>query len=63
MTLEKNSGHILWERQIGSPVVALYKLIGDGIASVPFTSVSRETLGNLLEQETVTTEVAVKKLL
>lgn len=50
MTLDRKSGNIQWEKNIGSPIVAMYKLEGEGIVSVPFTSVSKETLGNLLEQ-------------
>ncbi len=49
VTLDR-SGVVLWERVIGSPIVALYKVEGDGIAGVPHTAVSKETLGNLLEQ-------------
>lgn len=50
VTLDRKSGLIQWERRIGSPIVALYKLESEGIVSVPFTSVSKETLGNLLDQ-------------
>ena len=50
MTLDRSSGKIQWERHIGSPVVAMYRLDGDGIAPIPFTSVSKETLGNLMEK-------------
>ena len=50
MTLDRKSGVIEWERLIGSPIVAMYRLEGDGIVNVPFTSVSKETLTNLLEQ-------------
>ncbi len=50
VTLDSTTGAIQWERQIGSPVVALYRLEDDGIVSVPFTSVSKETMGNLFNQ-------------
>ena len=50
VTLDRKSGVIEWERHIGSPIVAMYRLEGDGIVNVPFTSVSKETLTNLLEQ-------------
>ena len=50
VTLDRKSGVIEWERHIGSPIVAMYRLEGDGIVNVPFTSVSKETLVNLLEQ-------------
>ncbi len=50
VTLDRATGGIQWEKEIGSPIVALYRLEDDGIVSVPFTSVSKETLGNLLNQ-------------
>ena len=50
VTLDRKTGVIEWERLIGSPIVAMYRLEGDGIVNVPFTSVSKETLRNLLEQ-------------
>lgn len=50
MTLDRNTGKIQWELQIGSPVVAMYRMDGKGIASVPFTSVSKETLNNLMDK-------------
>ena len=50
VTLDRKTGIIQWEKEIGSPIVAMYKLEGDGMASVPFTSVSKETLGNLMDQ-------------
>ncbi len=50
MTLDRRTGAIEWERHLGSPVVALYGMEGEGIVNVPFTSVSKETLNNLLEQ-------------
>ena len=34
--------------EIGSPIVALFRLDGDGIIHTPFTSVSKETLDNLI---------------
>jgi len=50
VTLDRASGAIEWTREIGSPIVALYRLEGEGIVGVPFTSVSRETLTNLMSQ-------------
>ena len=50
VTLDRKSGVVEWKIQIGSPIVALYRVEGDGIVNVPFTSVSKETLGNLMEQ-------------
>jgi hypothetical protein len=50
VTLDRKSGMIQWERHIGSPVVAMYKMEGEGIVNIPFTSVSKETLANLMDQ-------------
>lgn len=50
VTIDRKSGRVDWKIQIGSPIVALFRVEGDGIVHTPFTSVSRETLHNLLEQ-------------
>ena len=52
VTLDRKSGDVIWKRNIGSPIVAMYKLDhgGEGIVNVPFTAVSRDTLVGLLEQ-------------
>jgi len=50
ITLDKISGSVQWEHQFTSPVVAMYQLASDSIASIPFTSVSVETLDNLMKQ-------------
>lgn len=50
VTLDRRTGMVQWQVQIGSPIVAMYRVEGDGIVNVPFTSVSKETLNNLLEQ-------------
>ena len=50
VTLDRKSGDVLWKRSIGTPIVAMYKLDGDGIVTIPFTAVSRDTLVGLLEQ-------------
>jgi len=49
-TLDKVTGHVEWEVELRSPVVAMYQLAGESIASIPFTSVSQETLNNLMDQ-------------
>ena len=48
VTLDRKSGTVEWKVDIGSPVVALFRLEGDGIVHTPFTSVSKETLNNLI---------------
>ena len=46
--LNKRSGELRWNIQIGSPVVGLYLVEGDGIVDLPVTSVSKETLSTLI---------------
>ena len=52
ISLDKTSGSVQWETQFPSPVVAMYSLGADThqLASIPFTSVSIETLNNLMTQ-------------
>ena len=46
--LDKKSGEVKWEIEVGSPVVGLYLVEGDGVVTLPVTSVSKETLSNLI---------------
>jgi len=51
ISLDKNSGAVQWETQFSSPVVAMYSLSdSQQLATIPFTSVSIETLNNLMTQ-------------
>ena len=50
ISLDKNSGAVQWESQFKSPVVAMYKLVSDSLATIPFTSVSIDTMNNLMTQ-------------
>ena len=52
ISLDKNSGAVQWETQFSSPVVAMYHLNSDTqqLAVIPFTSVSIDTLNNLMTQ-------------
>ena len=52
ITLDKNSGAVQWETVFSSPVVAMYSLLPESyqLTSVPFTSVSIDTLNNLMTQ-------------
>jgi len=55
MTLDRMSGELAWESSLDSPVVAMYQLDGgDNIQPVPFTSVSIETLHNLIQNSDIT---------
>ena len=50
--LDKTSCSVQWDTQFPSPVVAMYSLQADTqqLARIPFTSVSIETLNNLMTQ-------------
>ncbi|XP_012271622.1 serine/threonine-protein kinase/endoribonuclease IRE1 isoform X2 [Orussus abietinus] len=50
VTLNRRLGFLLWELDLGSPVIAAYTVSDDGLTSVPFTSVADGTLDHLLQQ-------------
>ena len=50
ISLDKTTGSVQWDTKLNSPVVAMYQLTSESIATIPFTSVSVDTLSNLLEQ-------------
>lgn len=64
LTLDRHSGDLLWQNDFHSPVVGMYSLIHDisnpsdgiGLVSVPFTSLSIDTLQNLASKLSKTTE-------
>ena len=55
LTLDRHSGDLLWEQDFNSPVVGIYGLLHDvskpsdgiGLVTIPFTSLSDDTLQNL----------------
>ena len=49
VTLDRSAGKVEWKLEIGSPIVALFRVEGDGLVQTPITSVSKETLHNLLD--------------
>ena len=49
VALDQNTGMVLWNIELGSPIVGFYIVQGDGIVKLPITSVSKETLNGLLE--------------
>ncbi|XP_065159273.1 serine/threonine-protein kinase/endoribonuclease IRE1 [Atheta coriaria] len=55
LTLDRRRGSIVWEKNFDSPVIGAYILDPDGLISLPFTSLSNQTLlnfaNNLLEEE------------
>lgn len=48
-TLNRKKGTFLWQKHLGSPVVATFLLNSDGLLSVPFTTVSDDTLNGIVE--------------
>ncbi|KAG4073537.1 hypothetical protein HA402_000761 [Bradysia odoriphaga] len=48
-TLNRKKGTFLWQKDLSSPVVATFLLNSDGLLSVPFTTVSDETLNGIIE--------------
>lgn len=49
VTLGRESGTFMWQKDLSSPVVAVFLLGPDGLLSVPFTTVSDEALKNIIE--------------
>lgn len=49
VTLDRNKGTFLWQKDLSSPVVAVFLLGPDGLLSVPFTTVSDGTLKSIVE--------------
>lgn len=49
VTLDRNKGTFLWQKDLSSPVVAVFLLGPDGLLSVPFTTVSDGTLKGIVE--------------
>ncbi|XP_057319293.1 serine/threonine-protein kinase/endoribonuclease IRE1 [Microplitis mediator] len=50
VTLDPRFGAVLWELDLESPVISVYTIDNDNLVSVPFTSVSEDTLNNILER-------------
>lgn len=50
VTLDSNSGDLLWQREFDSPVVAMYQMMHEGLQRVPFASFAAETLDHLTGQ-------------
>ncbi|XP_034936103.1 serine/threonine-protein kinase/endoribonuclease ire-1 [Chelonus insularis] len=53
VTLDPRLGVILWESDLESPIIAIYTVNTEGLVNVPFTSVSDDTLDNLLQRFTL----------
>lgn len=50
LTLDRRRGSLLWEGDLGSPVIAIYLLSLDGLIKVPFTSLSNHTIHYLASE-------------
>ena len=46
-------GNILWDINLGSPVIAAFTISKDGLVTVPFTSIADSTLSQLLKKISV----------
>ncbi|GAB6029558.1 hypothetical protein CHUAL_005303 [Chamberlinius hualienensis] len=55
VTVDQDTGKMLWSEDFKSPIVAMYYLDHEGLHSIPFTSVASETLTYL------TTQIAFSK--
>lgn len=47
VTLDKMAGRILWDHDLGSPIIGVYIVDKEGLLAVPFTSMANHTLANL----------------
>lgn len=50
VTLDRRRGKILWDNDLGSPVIGSYLLDNEGLISVPFTSLANHTISYLIEE-------------
>jgi serine/threonine-protein kinase/endoribonuclease IRE1 len=53
VTMDRRRGNLLWDGDLGSPVIAAYVLDSDGLLMAPFTSLANHTL-NYLTTELLT---------
>lgn len=49
VTLDRESGTFMWQKDLTSPVVAVFLLSPEGLLSVPFTTVSDGVLKSIIE--------------
>ncbi|XP_076808770.1 serine/threonine-protein kinase/endoribonuclease IRE1-like isoform X2 [Clavelina lepadiformis] len=50
ITVERETGRILWAQNYGYPVVAMYAWVPEGLQKIEMTSVAKETMTYLLQQ-------------
>lgn len=49
LTVDAATGTVLWDRNLGSAIVALYLLQNDGLHKLPYTVVGKETMLELMK--------------
>lgn len=49
VTLDRDSETFMWQKNLNSPVVAVFVLGPEGLLSVPFTTVSDDALKNIID--------------
>lgn len=49
VTLNRQTGSFMWQKDLSSPVIAVFLLSSDGLLSVPFTTVSDGALQSIIE--------------
>lgn len=47
VTLDKIRGSVLWDHDLGSPIIGVYTVEKEGLLAVPFTSMANHTLAHL----------------
>lgn len=50
VTIERKKGTSLWQKDLSSPVVAVFLLGSEGLLSVPFQTVSDDALRDIKEE-------------
>jgi serine/threonine-protein kinase/endoribonuclease IRE1 len=49
ITVDGTTGKVLWDRNFGNPIVAMYLLEGDGLHRLPFAIIGVETLDSFAQ--------------
>lgn len=47
VTMDRRRGSVLWDNDLGSPIIAAYILDKEGLLTAPFTSLANHTLAQL----------------
>lgn len=49
VTLDRNKGTLLWQKDLKTPIISVFLLSAEGLLSVPFTTLSDEALRNVID--------------